>query len=62
MKRQCIWCHAVQDPDIVVKTLEDLDRFLGPIGCSAPDGDGHLWVEISDEEYQRIIERSTEEP
>ena len=46
MKYQCLWCSAIKDTDVVLKTMDDLDLKLGPMGCCAPDGDGHIWIPI----------------
>lgn len=47
VKRKCIWCGAVKEPFAVRKAgesvLEFFSRQIGPVGCRAPDGDGHLW-------------------
>jgi len=46
MVDKCLWCNAVRDSDIVVKTIDDLDLKLGPMGCCSPDGDGHIWIPV----------------
>ena len=51
MKKQCVWCGAISEPNAERKKGESvpeiLERRLGPKGCSAPDGDGHLWKEYT---------------
>jgi hypothetical protein len=47
VKRKCIWCGAISEPwatRLEGETIAQLlERRLGPKGCCAPDGDGHLW-------------------
>jgi hypothetical protein len=47
MKQQCVWCGAISEPNAErmegESVPEILERRLGPRGCCAPDGDGHLW-------------------
>ena len=49
-KYKCVWCGARREPGAERREDESipeiLERQLGPIGCRAPDGDGHLWKEI----------------
>lgn len=48
---KCIWCGAIRDTNIKVKTIEDLELFLGPEICYSDIGlqnDGHCWEEIKE--------------
>lgn len=57
MKYKCVWCGAISEPHAErlegEDVLETLARRLGPRGCSAPDGDGHLWHKIDEDNNLR---------
>jgi hypothetical protein len=50
MFQQCVWCGVTREPNAKRKEGESvpeiLERQLGPRGCCAPDGDGHLWDKV----------------
>ena len=53
-KRKCLWCGAISDPDTILKTRDDLILKLGPIDCSAPDGDGHVWINLEKDRSEEL--------
>ena len=55
-KYKCIWCSAISEPHAErlegESVPEILERRLGPRGCCAPDGGGHLWKKIAEEKNE----------
>lgn len=62
--RKCTWCGAISEPHAVRMQGEDvfdlLKRQLGPKGCCAPDGDGHMWIPLHDVEERAKHVRATQ--
>lgn len=62
--RKCVWCPAISEPHAVrmegESVLQLLERRLGPRGCPAPDGDGHLWQPLHDVEEKEAHVKATQ--